>query len=65
VALVTALDPPPPPTGQEREEWRALVAADTLALLPDEALIASIKSLAERLLELAILIDAYRLRGEG
>lgn len=51
---------PPPASDAEREEWRALVAADTLALLPDEALIASIKALAGRLLELAEVNDAYR-----
>lgn len=34
----------------EREEWRALATADTLHLLPTEALIATIKHLAERLL---------------
>ena len=37
----------------EREEWAALVAADTLHLLPPEALIASIKDLAQRLLDVA------------
>lgn len=36
---------------QEREEWRALAEADTLHMLPTGALIASIKHLAERLLE--------------
>lgn len=36
----------------ERDEWAALVAADTLNQMPVEALIASIKHLAHRLLEL-------------
>jgi hypothetical protein len=36
----------------ERDEWAALVAADTLNQLPVEALIASVKHLAHRLLEL-------------
>jgi|HubBroStandDraft_6_1064221.scaffolds.fasta_scaffold1032694_2 hypothetical protein len=36
----------------ERDEWSALVAADTLNQLPPEALIASVKHLAHRLLEL-------------
>lgn len=36
----------------ERDEWQALVDADSLHLLPDEALIASIKQLAQRCLDL-------------
>jgi hypothetical protein len=36
----------------EREEWAALAASDTLHLLPTEALIASIRQLAGRLLDL-------------
>lgn len=36
----------------ERQEWIALADADTLDLLPKEALIATIKHLAERLLGL-------------
>lgn len=39
-------------TPQEREEWKALAEANTLHLLPIQALIASIKDLATRLLEL-------------
>lgn len=36
---------------QLRLEWAALVEADTLHMLPKEALIASIKNLAQELLE--------------
>lgn len=36
----------------EREEWQALVDADTLHMLPAEAHIASVKHLAQRLLDL-------------
>ena len=35
----------------ERAEWEALANADTLQMLPKEALVASIKLLAERLLQ--------------
>lgn len=35
---------------REREEWQALLDADTLHLLPPAALIASVKELAQRLL---------------
>lgn len=38
-------------TQAEREEWQALVAAQQLDMLPKEALIASVRSLAGRLLE--------------
>lgn len=37
---------------KEREEWQALVDADTLHMIPPEAHIASVKHLAGRLLEL-------------
>jgi hypothetical protein len=37
----------------EREEWQALVDADTLHMLPPQALIASVKHLAARLLEIS------------
>lgn len=36
----------------EREEWAALASADTLHLLPPEALIAAVRHLASRLLTL-------------
>lgn len=39
-------------TDQEREEWQALLDADTLHMLPVEAHIASVRHLAGRLLEL-------------
>ena len=35
-----------------RAQWAALVEAETLTMLPKEALVASIKDLAARLLEL-------------
>ena len=39
-------------TYSERDEWHALLEADTLMMLPKEALIASIKVLAAKLLDL-------------
>lgn len=44
-------------TNIEQEEWRALAEADTLHMLPAEALIASIKDLATRLLEVTYAMD--------
>lgn len=41
----------------EREEWQALAEADTLMMLPKEALVASTKHLAERLLELTYPVE--------
>ena len=35
---------------EEREQWQALVDADTLHMLPKEALITSVRDLAARLL---------------
>lgn len=43
----------PAVTDGETEEWAALVEADTLHMLPPEALIASVRHLAQRLLDLA------------
>lgn len=37
--------------GELREQWKALAEADTLHMLPQEALISSIKGLAEELLD--------------
>lgn len=47
----------PPPTPEEREEWKALVEADTLHMLPKEALVASVQHLALRLLEVTYVLD--------
>lgn len=44
-------------TVAEREEWKALAEADTLHMLPTEALIASLKDLATRLLEVTYVLD--------
>jgi hypothetical protein len=41
-----------PVNPDEREEWAALRDADTLHMLPPEALVASIRHLAGRLMDL-------------
>jgi hypothetical protein len=41
-----------PTTIEEREQWKALAEADGLTMLPKEALVASIKDLAGRLLDI-------------
>ena len=43
---------PDNPHYRERDEWQALVTEPRLDMLPPEALIASIRHLARRLLEL-------------